>query len=39
MAMDVDLVPFVGARIIHGLRGEVAGPLDDTADDTAGSPA
>ncbi len=28
IAMDVDLVPFVGDRIIHGLRGEVAGPLD-----------
>lgn len=29
IAMDVDLVPFVGARIIPGLRGEVAGPLDE----------
>jgi urease beta subunit len=28
IAMDVDLVAFVGARVIHGLRGEVAGPLD-----------
>jgi urease subunit gamma/beta len=28
IAMSVDLVPFVGARVIHGLRGEVAGPLD-----------
>lgn len=25
---DVDLVPFVGRRVIPGLRGEVAGPLD-----------
>jgi urease beta subunit len=25
---DVDLVPFVGARIVAGLRGDVAGPLD-----------
>ncbi len=25
---DVDLVPFVGRRIVPGLRGEVAGPLD-----------
>ena len=30
IAMDVDLVPFVGARVIPGLRGAVAGPLDDT---------
>ncbi|MFT7599621.1 MAG: urease subunit gamma/beta [Acidimicrobiales bacterium] len=28
IAMDVDLVPFVGARVIPGLRGEVGGPLD-----------
>lgn len=27
---DVDLVPFVGRRIIPGLRGVVAGPLDAT---------
>ena len=27
VAMDVDLVPFVGARVIPGLRGAVAGPL------------
>jgi urease beta subunit len=26
--MDVDLVAFVGARVIPGLRGAVAGPLD-----------
>jgi urease subunit gamma/beta len=28
ITVDVDLVPFVGARVIAGLRGEVAGPLD-----------
>lgn len=28
IAMDVDLVPFVGARVVPGLRGAVAGPLD-----------
>ena len=28
VAIDVDLVPFVGARVIPGLRGAVAGPLD-----------
>ena len=27
---EVDLVPFVGARVIAGLRGAVAGPLDIT---------
>jgi urease beta subunit len=26
--MEVDLVPFAGARVIPGLRGVVAGPLD-----------
>ena len=35
IALDVDLVPFVGHRIVRGLRGEVAGPLD-TASDRAG---
>lgn len=30
VATDVDLVPFVGRRVIAGLRGEVAGALDDT---------
>jgi len=25
---EVDLVPLAGARIVAGLRGEVAGPLD-----------
>ena len=28
IAVEVDLVPFVGARVVAGLRGEVAGPLD-----------
>jgi urease beta subunit len=28
IAMDVDLVAFVGDRIIRGLRGDVGGPLD-----------
>jgi urease subunit gamma/beta len=28
IARDVDLVPFVGDRIVAGLRGETAGPLD-----------
>jgi urease beta subunit len=28
IAADVDLVPFVGDRIVPGLRGETAGPLD-----------
>lgn len=27
---DVDLVPFVGRRVVAGLRGAVAGPLDST---------
>jgi urease subunit beta len=25
---DVDLVPLAGARVVPGLRGQVAGPLD-----------
>ena len=25
---DVELVPFVGARVVAGLRGQAAGPLD-----------
>ncbi|WP_133869675.1 urease subunit gamma [Ilumatobacter fluminis] len=40
IAMDVDLVPFVGNRVIPGLRGEVGGALDDAhdnSDDTTGS--
>ena len=28
IAMDVDLVPLVGHRIVPGLRGETSGPLD-----------
>jgi urease subunit gamma/beta len=32
VAMDVDLVAFVGARVIPGLRGAVAGPLDGPLD-------
>jgi urease subunit gamma/beta len=28
IAVDVDLVPFTGARVIPGLRGLVGGPLD-----------
>ena len=39
IAMDVDLVPFVGARVIPGLRGAVAGPLDGPAADTSGGDA
>lgn len=31
IAMDVDLVPFVGDRVIPGLRGEVAGRLDESS--------
>lgn len=37
IAMDVDLVPFVGARVIPGLRGAVAGPLDSPAAPTTGN--
>ena len=32
IAMDVDLVPFVGDRVVAGIRGLVAGPLDDPTD-------
>ena len=32
VASDVDLVPIVGRRVIAGLRGEIAGPLDTTED-------
>jgi len=35
IAMDVDLVPFVGDRVIPGLRGEVGGPLDAAVDATS----
>lgn len=33
MATDVDLVPMVGSRIIPGLRGAIAGPLDSAGVD------
>ena len=39
IALDVDLVPFVGGRVIAGLRGAVGGPLDPPssgAPETAG---
>ncbi|MEM9516682.1 MAG: urease subunit beta [Actinomycetota bacterium] len=31
IATSVDLVPFVGARVVAGLRNDVAGALDDAA--------
>jgi urease subunit beta len=31
VAREVDVVPLAGARVVPGLRGEVAGPLDDPA--------
>ena len=31
IATEVALVPFVGRRIVPGLRGQVAGPLDTVA--------
>jgi urease subunit gamma/beta len=31
IVVDVDLVPFVGDRVVAGLRGMVAGPLDTPA--------
>jgi urease subunit beta len=34
----VSLVPFAGARIAAGFRGEVAGPLDNTDGDTDSGP-
>lgn len=36
ISRDVDLVPLGGRRVVAGLRGEIAGPLDATA---ASSPA
>jgi urease subunit gamma/beta len=33
IAATVTLVPFLGARVAAGFRGEVAGPLDTTGDD------
>ncbi|HEY3478581.1 MAG TPA: urease subunit beta, partial [Streptomyces sp.] len=35
---EVELVPVAGLRIVAGLRGETAGPLDPV-EDTAGGPA
>jgi len=35
IALDVDLVPFVGRRVIPGLRGQVGGALDER--DTEGA--
>lgn len=38
IAREVDLVPFVGDRIVPGLRGETGGPLDtNAAGDTGGA--
>jgi urease subunit gamma/beta len=37
IATDVDLVPLAGARIVRGLRGEVAGPLDGAAGAAGGA--
>jgi urease subunit gamma/beta len=31
IVVDVDLVPFVGGRVVAGLRGAIAGPLDDVS--------
>jgi len=41
IAREVDLVPFVGERIVAGLRGETAGPLDpvDDAPEEGSGPA
>jgi urease subunit beta len=36
---DVDLVPLAGARVVAGLRGECAGPLDGRPEPADGSPA
>ena len=36
IAMDVTLVPLGGRRIVAGLRGEVAGPLDGERDGDGG---
>jgi urease subunit gamma/beta len=36
IAVDVDLVPFAGRRVVAGLRGLVAGPLDDVLGDIRG---
>ena len=39
LAQEVSLVPLAGERIVHGIRGLAAGPLDRpaTAPSTAGS--
>jgi urease beta subunit len=37
IATDVNLVAFVGRRIIPGLRGETAGPLDEPAENESAS--
>ncbi len=39
IARDVELVPFVGDRVVPGLRGETAGPLDRTLDTDSGGGA
>ncbi len=39
IATDVDLVPFVGTRVIPGLRGAVGGPLDQPTAPTTGADA
>ena len=39
IAMDVDLVAFVGDRIIRGLRGDVAGALDVSSPEWTPHPA
>ncbi len=31
IAIDVDLVPLAGNRVVAGLRGEVAGPFDGSS--------
>lgn len=36
IAREVDLVPFVGDRVVPGLRGETAGSLDAGSSDTGG---
>jgi len=36
IAREVDLVPFVGDRVVPGLRGETAGSLDARSSDTGG---
>ena len=35
VVVDIELVPFVGLRIVPGLRGQVGGPLDGAAGDVA----